>query len=59
LLDEIKIYASYLNTGGHLLLSGFYTHDIVDLALEGSKYSLTEVRRDERETWASLLLKLN
>jgi ribosomal protein L11 methyltransferase len=57
LLDEIKIYATYLNPSGLLLLSGFYTHDIPDLLKEASKYNLTEERRDERETWASLLLK--
>jgi ribosomal protein L11 methyltransferase len=56
LLDEMKIYANFLNPSGKLLLSGFYTHDIADLLKEASKYKLTEVTRDERETWASLLL---
>jgi ribosomal protein L11 methyltransferase len=59
LLNEIKIYATFLNANSLLLLSGFYTHDIKDLLAEASKYNLTEVRRDERETWASLLLKCN
>ena len=57
LLSELKIYATYLNTGGQLLLSGFYVHDIPDLLREASKISFQEVNRDERETWASLLLK--
>lgn len=57
LLDEIKLYQEYLVPGGLLLLSGFYTHDIADLLKEGSTYNLKEVSRDERETWASLLLK--
>ncbi|MFZ6012454.1 MAG: 50S ribosomal protein L11 methyltransferase [Bacteroidota bacterium] len=56
LLDEMKTYAGYLNTGGLLLLSGFYTHDIIDLLNEAAKYNLHEVRRDEREKWACLLL---
>jgi len=57
LLAEIKQYQGYLNPNGLLLLSGFYTHDIGDLLGEASKYNLQEVRRDERETWAALLLK--
>jgi len=57
LLAEISQYQSYLNPNGLLLLSGFYTHDISDLLAEASKYNLHEVTRDERETWAALLLK--
>jgi ribosomal protein L11 methyltransferase len=56
LLDEMKIYQSFMNAGSHLLLSGFYTRDIDDLLNEAAKHGLEEVRRDERETWASLLL---
>jgi ribosomal protein L11 methyltransferase len=56
LLDEIRIYSTYLSPSGLLLLSGFYTHDIADLLNEGEKYNLKEVKRDERERWASLLL---
>ena len=57
LLSEIKTYASYLKTGGYLLLSGFYTTDIDDLKAEASLHGLEEINRDEKETWASLLLK--
>jgi ribosomal protein L11 methyltransferase len=57
LLDELKIYASYLNTGGHLLLSGFFTTDIHDLLKEASVYFLRQTAHDSRDTWASLLLK--
>jgi ribosomal protein L11 methyltransferase len=57
LLSEINIYARYLAADGLLLLSGFYTHDIPDLLNEAGRHKLTEVKRDERETWAALLLK--
>jgi ribosomal protein L11 methyltransferase len=57
LLSEIKEYAGFLPKKGLLLLSGFYTPDIDDLKQEAARYKLTEVRRDERETWASLLLE--
>lgn len=59
LLREISIYHQYLVSGGQLLLSGFYTHDIPDLLAEASRYELREQMRDERETWASLLLAKN
>lgn len=57
LLSEIKEYAGFLPKNGLLLLSGFYTSDIDDLKKEAVQFRLTEVRRDERETWASLLLE--
>ena len=59
LLDEIAIYSSYLNEKGLLVLSGFYTHDIPDLLKKASENRLTEVTRDERETWAALTLQLS
>lgn len=57
LLQEMPQYAAYLNAGGLLLLSGFYENDISDILTEASKFKLKEVRRDEREDWAALLLK--
>jgi len=56
LLDEIKLYKKYLNPQGSLLLSGFYTEDILDLLQEASQFSLQEKHRDEKENWAALLL---
>jgi ribosomal protein L11 methyltransferase len=58
LLEEIKIYKNYLNPKGILLLSGFYTKDIPDLLAEAGKSNFREMKRDERESWASLLLEL-
>ena len=59
LLDEIKLYKEYLVQDGLLLLSGFYTEDIPDLLQEAALYNLQEVRRDERENWAALLLAMH
>lgn len=56
LLDELATYASYLNAGGKLLLSGFLNFDFDDLLVEAKRHNLIEVKRDERETWAALLL---
>ena len=57
LLVEMAQYASYLNPGGLLLLSGFYEKDIPDLMAEAQRYSFKQVRSDERENWAALLLQ--
>jgi ribosomal protein L11 methyltransferase len=56
LLHEMGSYISWLNRGGLLLLSGFLSLDIPDLLAEASRHSLGEVQRDQRDTWASLLL---
>ncbi len=58
LLDEMELYKSFLQPNGLLLLSGFYTSDISDLLREANPLALQEVRRDEKETWAALLLQL-
>jgi ribosomal protein L11 methyltransferase len=57
LLEEMELYGKYLNSGGLLLLSGFYNEDIPDLLQEASRFSLNEKRRDEKENWAALLLE--
>lgn len=57
LLEELKTYGSYLAVGGHLMMSGFYDHDRKDIAAEAARFGLREERKDERETWALLLLK--
>ena len=56
LLEEIKLYRKFLVPSGLLLLSGFFTEDIPDLLTEASKYNLHELKRDERENWAALVL---
>jgi ribosomal protein L11 methyltransferase len=58
LLDEMELYKNLLQPNGLLLLSGFYTSDISDLLRETRSLGLQEVRRDEKETWAALLLQL-
>ena len=57
LLQEIGTYASYLPPDGHLLISGFYIHDIEDLTTEAKKFGLMEEMRSDRETWAAVLLR--
>ena len=56
LLGELEMYSRFLNKEGYLLLSGFYLHDIADIKKEAAHHGLKERQRDERETWAALLL---
>lgn len=56
LLSEMEQYAALLAPGGQLLLSGFFSDDIPDLLQEAARHNLSELRRDERERWACLLL---
>lgn len=57
LMHEIPQYVAYLNTGGHLLLSGFYDKDIPDLVARAHQYQLKHVKSDVRESWASVLFQ--
>jgi ribosomal protein L11 methyltransferase len=57
LLEEMPLYASYLPSGGQLLLSGFFSSDIADLLAISAPHGLSERARDEKENWASLLLQ--
>lgn len=56
LLDEIHLYNQFLGSQGLLVLSGFFVADIPDLLEEAAKHGLSELRRDEREEWAALVL---
>lgn len=57
LLKEMEFYSRFLEKTGQLLLSGFYTTDIDDLNKEAQRLGLEETHRDEKETWATLLLQ--
>ena len=56
LLDELSIYSARLAAGGLILLSGFFTLDIPDLLQAARMHNLKEVKRDDRQTWAALIL---
>jgi ribosomal protein L11 methyltransferase len=59
LLEELSLYATYLKENGILLISGFYVNDIPDMLRAASFVKLSEVKRDEKENWASLKLTWN
>lgn len=57
LLAELEAYSNLLNSGGMLLISGFYVHDRKDLIAAANKFRLEELATDEMETWSSLLFR--
>ena len=57
LLDEMEIYSSLLKNNGALLLSGFYTEDIDDLADCARRLGLELVSRQSKDNWAALILE--
>lgn len=55
LLREIPIYGSQLKAGGHLIVSGFYEQDAVDIERKAVASGLTPVRGMAIREWTSLV----
>lgn len=53
LLNDMATYASCLNTGGELYLSGFYTEDLEIIKKECNKNKLQFVENLERNNWVA------
>lgn len=60
LLRDMSAYAKVLKSGGTLLLSGFYEHDVDTLQEKAESLSLRLVQQRSRNEWTALkLIKLN
>ena len=57
LMDEMGQYAGILNSGGKLLISGFYQEDASDLAYLAEKLGLAIEEEYEREQWVAVLFQ--
>jgi ribosomal protein L11 methyltransferase len=57
LMAEIPSYAGRLQPGGILVLSGFYKDDCSDLLKVSEKHGLKKSGENEKNRWASLILK--
>lgn len=57
LLDEMDVYASLVKTNGYLLLSGFYEHDVLDIAEKAFQYGFVEKEVQTKDGWAALILE--
>jgi ribosomal protein L11 methyltransferase len=54
LLDDMQTYSNCLDSGGILLLSGFYKEDISAITAECKKQNLTFVSQKDRNNWVAL-----
>ncbi|MCH7414144.1 50S ribosomal protein L11 methyltransferase [Belliella sp. R4-6] len=57
LLDELEIYASLVKSRGNLLLSGFYTHDIVDIQEKADSVGFKFLSQKDKDNWAALIFE--
>lgn len=53
LLEDISTYVNYLNKGGILLLSGFYTEDLPVISAKCEDYKLKFLENFEKNNWVS------
>ncbi len=51
LLDDMQAYSDTLKPNGEIVFSGFYTHDLEDIASAANQVGLSLVDKLERENW--------
>lgn len=54
IISNISIYRDLLNTGGQLIISGFYDSDIVDIDMKAKAIKLELVSQKVKNSWASI-----
>jgi ribosomal protein L11 methyltransferase len=55
LLDEIPVYATFMKSGGYLIVSGFYEHDKADIQAIASKHNLEKIDSRNKNQWAAVV----
>lgn len=54
LLNDIHVYASVLNKGGLLFMSGFYVEDIPAITEECNKHGLSFIHNNIKDNWTAV-----
>ncbi|EMS34566.1 Ribosomal protein L11 methyltransferase [Mariniradius saccharolyticus AK6] len=57
LLDEMEVYSHLVKEGGFLLLSGFYEHDVEDIAERALAVGFVEKAIETKDQWAALVME--
>jgi len=57
LIDEMEYYSELTKPGGHLFLSGFYTHDEADIIACTKSHGFEKIKSTEKKNWAAIMLK--
>jgi ribosomal protein L11 methyltransferase len=59
LMASFKSLTTITKPGGHVLISGFYTHDVDDLLEEATQHGFKLITTEQENQWVSLLLSVN
>ncbi len=57
LLQDISVYSQFLNIGGYLFMSGFYSEDIPHIENECMKNNLKFIKSNVKDNWAVVLFQ--
>lgn len=57
LLDEIPVYATFMQSGGYLVVSGFYKNDEPDIQTVAQQNGLEKVDSKSKNQWAAVVFK--
>jgi ribosomal protein L11 methyltransferase len=59
LLDEMEVYATLVKKGGHLLLSGFYSHDVADILKKAQEFGFVPEDQKTKDSWTAIMMQKN
>ena len=57
LLDEIPVYATFMQSGGYLIVSGFYKHDEPGIQEVAQQNGLEKIDSRSKKQWAAVVFK--
>lgn len=59
LLDEMEVYGSLVKKGAHLLLSGFYVHDVPDILKKAKEFGFVLNDQKTKDSWTAIMMQKN
>ncbi|MBS9525377.1 50S ribosomal protein L11 methyltransferase [Litoribacter ruber] len=57
LLDEMEVYETLVKPAGHLLLSGFYDHDVEDIEAKANSLGFQKLDQKVKDKWTALVFE--
>jgi ribosomal protein L11 methyltransferase len=59
LLDEMEVYGNLVKKEGHLLLSGFYAHDVADILKKAQEIGFVLKDQKTKDSWTAIMMQKN
>jgi ribosomal protein L11 methyltransferase len=59
LLDEMEVYGTLVKKGAHLLLSGFYAHDVPDILKKAQEFGFVLKDQKTKDSWTAIMMQKN